>query len=152
VALLKLRNNLDDLPALERWVREFAEQHGMAERDQYAVNLVLEELFANVIAHGHDDRDEHEIVIRMKIVGRDLHIEFEDDGREFNPVDAPAPDLDVPLAERPVGGLGIHLVKSFVDSIDHLRSNGRNKLALVKKEVVAAGASGPGPCPSRDAG
>ena len=152
MALLKLRNNLDDLSTLERWVREFAEQHGMAERDQYAVNLVLVELFANVIAHGHDDRDEHEIVIRMSIVGRDLHIEFEDDGREFNPVDAPAPDLDVPLGERPVGGLGIHLVKWFADRIDHRGRNGRNMLALVKKEVVAAGASGPGPCPSRDAG
>ena len=100
--------------------------------------------------------DEHEIVIRMKIVERDLHIEFEDDGREFDPVTFPAPDLDLPLAERPVGGLGIHLVKSFVDRIDHRRSNGRNKLSLVKKAVVAAGAgprtSDPGPCPSRDAG
>lgn len=152
MVLLRLRNRLDDLPRLERWLREFGERHGMAERDLCAVNLVLEELFANVIAHGHDDRDEHEIVIRLKVVERDLHIEFEDDGREFDPVSFPAPDLDVPLAERPVGGLGIHLVKSFVDRIDHRRSDGRNRLSLVKKAVVAAGTSDPGPCPSRDAG
>lgn len=135
---LSLRNRIDELPRLERWLREFAERHGMAERDLYAVNLVLEELFANVLEHGHDDPDEHEIVIRLQVVERDLHIEFEDDGREFNPVNVPAPKLDVPLAERSVGGLGVHLVKSFVDHLDHRRSNGKNKLFLVKKAVVAA--------------
>lgn len=138
MSVLNLRNRIDELPRLERWLREFAERHGIAERDLYAVNLVLEELFANVLAHGHDDEGEHEIVIRLKVAERDLHIEFEDDGREFDPVDVPAPDLDVPLAERPVGGLGIHLVKSFVDQLDHRRSNGKNKLLLVKKAVVAA--------------
>ena len=130
---LRLRNQIEELGRLEAWLREFSEHHGVDERDFLTLNLVLEELFANVVRHGHDDDDEHEVEIRLSVVDLDVHIEVEDDGREFNPLEVAPPDLDVPIQERAVGGLGIHLVRSFVDHMDHRRSDGKNIVRLVKK-------------------
>ena len=130
---LRLRNQIEELGRLEAWLREFSEHHGVDERDFLTLNLVLEELFANVVRHGHDDDDEHVVEIRLSVVDRDVHIEVEDDGREFNPLEVASPDFDVPIQERRVGGLGIHIVRSFVDRMDHRRSDGKNVVRLVKK-------------------
>ena len=134
---LSLKNRIEELGRLEAWLRQFSELHGVEERDFLTLNLVLEELFANVVRHGHDDGREHEVEFRLSVVDGDVHIEAEDDGREFNPLEAPPPDFDVPIQDRQPGGLGIHLVRSFVDRMDHVRSNGKNILRLVKKDVVA---------------
>jgi serine/threonine-protein kinase RsbW len=59
----------------------------------------------------------------------------EDDGLAFNPLEMLAPDTKQPLEERPVGGLGIHLVRTLMDEVAYRRQNGRNLLVL-KKEIT----------------
>jgi serine/threonine-protein kinase RsbW len=59
--------------------------------------------------------------------------EVEDDGRAFNPLEAAAPNLDASIDERPIGGLGIHLVRSVMTSVEYRRQDGRNVLTMKKK-------------------
>ena len=63
----------------------------------------------------------------------ELTTEVTDPGRAFNPLDVAAPDLTAPLAERSLGGLGIHLVRSLMDSVEYRRENGKNVLTLRKR-------------------
>ena len=60
-------------------------------------------------------------------------IEIEDDGRAFNPLDAPGPDLSASLMDREPGGLGIHLARSLMDQIFYQRVGQRNLLTLTKR-------------------
>jgi anti-sigma regulatory factor (Ser/Thr protein kinase) len=68
-------------------------------------------------------------------------MEFEDRGREFNPLEIGEPDLDIPLEERKLGGLGIHLVKKMVDEAKYRREGDRNILLLRKDKNSAASAA-----------
>ena len=93
---------------------------------------MLDEIVLNVINHGHDDQGEHEIHVRLRAAPDAVTITVEDDGKPFNPLDAPPPDLDLPIEERPIGGLGIFLMKSLTSAMDYRREGERNRLTLTK--------------------
>ena len=57
----------------------------------------------------------------------------EDSGPPFNPLQAPPPDLTLPMTERQPGGLGIHLVKQMMDRLDYGRAGAKNRLTLRKR-------------------
>jgi len=127
---IRLANRLREVERLAEGLTAFAARHGIDADRLAMLNLALEEAVANVILHGYDDDDEHEIVVRLTPSGGDLEVEVEDDGRPFDPSQAPSPDLAAPLADRPVGGLGIHLVRSVADRLQWTRREGRNFLVL----------------------
>jgi serine/threonine-protein kinase RsbW len=95
--------------------------------------LVLEEIVTNVILYGCEDGLEHEISVRLSWEDPYIKLEVEDDGRPFNPLEAPPPDTGKPLAERQVGGLGIHLVREMMDELEYRRENDKNLLTLKTK-------------------
>ena len=68
-------------------------------------------------------------------VVREDRIDFtvSDSGVPFDPTDAPEPDLSADLKDRPVGGLGIYLVKRIMDEVSYARKNGKNILSMTKK-------------------
>jgi serine/threonine-protein kinase RsbW len=96
----------------------------------YATQLALEEVLSNVIRHGYEDSRRHDIALSLRVRARGVELQIVDDGREFDPCAAPEPDLDVPLAERRAGGLGIHLLREFVREIRYERRADRNFLSL----------------------
>ena len=130
---VQLRNDLSELQRLDQLVTKFAEQHDLAPELVYRVNLVLEEIITNVISYGYDDSSEHEISVRLSWKDPGIEIEIEDDGRPFNPLAAPPPDTRKPLAERQVGGLGIHFVRAMMDEVEYRRENAKNLLVLKTK-------------------
>ena len=107
------------------------EQHLSAD-DVMNINLVLDEVVLNIIRHGYDDAGEHQIHVTLALDGAVLTMRVEDDGRPFNPLEAPPPDFDLPLEDRPVGGLGIHIVRSIMDAVEHRRDGSRNVLIMTK--------------------
>ena len=58
---------------------------------------------------------------------------MEDDGRPFNPLEKPNPDVTLPLEEREVGGLGIYFVRQFMTDLVYQRAEGKNRIMLKKK-------------------
>ena len=93
------------------------------------------EWVTNVVSYAYTDRLEHWIVIRLKSGSGEASAEVEDDGREFNPLTRPPVDVNVPLEERSIGGLGIHLIKTLMDSVEYRRVEGRNVLTMKKRTV-----------------
>jgi anti-sigma regulatory factor (Ser/Thr protein kinase) len=97
------------------------------------MDLALEEHFANLLEHAYPGGGYHQIRVRFARAGNWLEVEVEDDGREFNPLLAPEPDISLPLEERPIGGLGIHLMKQFLDELEYRREGVRNLVRLRKR-------------------
>ncbi|MGA1605928.1 MAG: ATP-binding protein [Planctomycetota bacterium] len=96
----------------------------------YAFDLALEEIFVNLATHGRGPRLPLQVGIRLEKRDEGVLLEICDDGEPFDPLAAPPPDLDAPLEERPIGGLGVHLVRAQFPDIDYRRVGGQNVLTL----------------------
>lgn len=128
-----LGNDLAELPATLDWL-EAALRTAGAGADQIGEwRLVAEEGLSNIIRHGYTDAARHSIEVTLERAGGEIRLVLRDDGRPFDPLAAPTPDLDRPPEERPEGGLGVHLVKTLVDRADYRRENGINVLRLVRR-------------------
>ena len=130
---IPFKNQLSEIERLGQVMEEFAALHRLPPNLVFELNLALEEVLTNVISYGYDDSGEHEILIRLSCKGGEITAEVEDDGRPFNPLEAAEPDTDKPLEERPVGGLGIHLVRKLMDDVEYKSQQGKNLLAMKKR-------------------
>jgi anti-sigma regulatory factor (Ser/Thr protein kinase) len=127
-----LHNRPSELERLSQEVEAYAEAHRLPAKILHAVNLCLDEIVTNIISYGYDDQADHQITVRLSLRAGELAIEIEDDGKPFNPLTAPEPDLYKPLEERPIGGLGIHLLRKVMDDMEYRRQQGKNVLILRK--------------------
>ena len=123
-------NRLDALSRVMEEVTRFIETRVVSARAAYLVNLAIEEMVTNILKYGYDDTALHEILLRLEIHPDGLILVIEDDGREFNPVAAPEPDVDRPTEQRVPGGLGIHLVRKLAEQMAYERQGGRNRLTV----------------------
>ena len=131
---LRMATDLGELERIQAAVEELEQEAALAPDIVYQVNLVLEELAVNVINYGHAGDPNHEIEIVFDWDADRLAIEMVDDAPAFNPLeDAPDPDLDSALEDRPVGGLGVYLVHTLMDELYYRREQGRNHLTLIKR-------------------
>ncbi|MFA7229921.1 MAG: ATP-binding protein [Victivallaceae bacterium] len=121
-----IANSMEALGGLCREVHAFMERHSLPAAAIYAIDLSLEEMATNIIKYGYDDKQKHEITVGLAIGNNQIALTLEDDGHEFNPLDAQEADLTTGLSERQVGGVGILLARSMTDSICYVRKNERN--------------------------
>jgi anti-sigma regulatory factor (Ser/Thr protein kinase) len=130
---ITVTNDLAELERLSRVVEEFGRAERLSAQVIFDLQLAANEIVTNVILHGYDDEREHAIVVRLVANAGEVTLEVEDDGRAFDPSSAPAPPLDLPLEERPLGGLGVHLARRVTDAIEYRRQDDRNILRMRKK-------------------
>lgn len=123
---LVLRNDLADLGRLHRGVEDFAATHKLPSSIAHAVDLSLTELVTNIISYAYEDTRSHEVLVRLQCDSGLVQIRVEDDGRPFDPIKHPVPDTAAPLDQRPVGGLGIHLIRKMMADLEYQRTAGRN--------------------------
>ena len=134
VLQLVVANQRREIPRLSRVVDQFGEECGFSAEDTAAINLMLDELVSNVIKYGYDDALEHQIYVKVTCERDLVTVRVEDDGKPFNPLEAPTPNhLDLPIEQRPIGGLGVHIVKTMADSLDYRRENGCNVVTMKKR-------------------
>ena len=132
MSVIALKNDLAEIVRLGDELQAFADSHSISPGTLFALNLVLEELVSNTINYGFTDSGEHVITVSLDCNGSDLSVRVEDDAMEYNPLERETPDLDVPVEDRQIGGLGVHLVKEIMDDVRYERVGGRNVLSMRK--------------------
>ncbi|MGE5358122.1 MAG: SpoIIE family protein phosphatase [Bacteroidales bacterium] len=100
----------------------------------HAAETVADELVSNVIRHGFRDDRPHTIDLEITVQHDSLTLRVSDDGIPFDPFTRPAPDTTRPIEERPVGGLGIHLVRQLATACHYARIDGRNTVTVTLRE------------------
>jgi anti-sigma regulatory factor (Ser/Thr protein kinase) len=135
VAEYRLRNDPTEARQIEQWIQSFAETARLSPAARSAFDHALVEWITNVTAYAYDDAREHWIAIRFWTAPGQARVEVEDDGREFNPLTRPPVDTRAPLEHRPIGGLGIHIVRQMMDSVEYRREAGRNILTMTRRVV-----------------
>jgi len=125
-----LRNDRSEIARMFSLLEGFCEANGIREDDMFNVRLVLDEAVINILVHGYEDTAEHLINVSLALDGGLLRIHIDDDGVAYNPLDAPLPRFDLPIEERRIGGLGVHIMKSIARDVRYRRDEGRNHLDI----------------------
>ena len=133
-----LKNRPEEKRRLLAALESFVGTHQLPKAVFRAADLVLEEHLTNVMRYAYDDRWEHEIRVRLEASPSQFVIEVEDDGRAFDPTQAPEVDTSLPLDQRPIGGLGIHFIRRCMDEVRYQRRANRNVLRMIKRLPASA--------------
>lgn len=128
-----LNNDIRELQRLKQTIVEYGKAYQIPDAVIQDVNLALEEMVSNIILHGYENTGPHQIEVRVKKKGDVLFLEISDDGKPFNPLMVPSPDLDTPFEDREITGMGIHLAKALMDELDYRTERGKNILMLTKR-------------------
>ncbi|HEY5720368.1 MAG TPA: ATP-binding protein [Gammaproteobacteria bacterium] len=135
---LVIGNDLAQLPQLSAALERLGEAHGIATQPLYQLQVALDEMVSNVIRYAWPEGGSHLIHVRMTVATGRVTIQISDDGRPFDPHDAPAPAPPQPGQRSRPGGLGVHMVKQIVEQLDYTRADGRNCLTMSKTCAVGA--------------
>ena len=127
-----INNDLAEIDILMEGILQLCRDNGIDEVVYYDIRLALEEAISNTIKYGYEDQLPHRIYVRAEMENQKLFLEIEDDAKAFNPLDSPNPDLALPAEEKPVGGLGIFLLRAVMDQIEYRRNGARNILRMTK--------------------
>ncbi len=123
-------NTFGDIPHANKRISEFCSERNVPTKLQNRFSLSLDEVLTNIITHSIGDRGDREIAVRIDIDGGFLSATVSDDGKPFDPLSQPEPDIHAPIEKRKVGGLGIHLMRKLMDKVAYRRAGGRNELSF----------------------
>jgi len=129
---LKVPNRIDELAGIAEFLEETGDEWGLDPSVVLSINLVIEEAFTNIVSYGYDDQSDHIIEIQCKLKDKEIGIVITDDGHAWDPTLREEPDISLGPEDRPVGGLGIFLMKKMMDKVGYERNENKNILSLTK--------------------
>jgi sigma-B regulation protein RsbU (phosphoserine phosphatase) len=130
---LTLSNDVQEIPQLNVFIDEICESHDLDMMLTMQMNLAIEEAVVNVMNYGYPEGVKGYVDISVDFDGNCLTFVIKDNGIPFDPTTKGEVDTTLPAEERSIGGLGIHLVRKLMDSINYEYKDGHNVLTLVKK-------------------
>jgi sigma-B regulation protein RsbU (phosphoserine phosphatase) len=129
---ITLKNDVKEVEKLGSFVKQVAESLSLDKSLTGKLRLAVEETVVNVMEYAYPQGTTGDVNIRATSNGRRLKFIISDSGIPFNPTEVTAADTTLSAEERPIGGLGILLVRELMDSINYERINGQNVLTLTK--------------------
>ena len=130
---MSVAGSRDGLGRVTDEFERFCSAHGLPDLVRRSIQVVLDELLSNTVRCGGDGGREVRIDVGFHLEPEMLRVEIVDDGTPFNPLERESPDTTLPLEQRPVGGLGVMLVRHLVDEITYDFEGGRNRVLLGKR-------------------
>ena len=130
---LTLSNDVQETPLLGKFINEVCETLGFDTSTTKKMNLAIEEAVVNVMKYAYPEGKHGEVRIKAEADDIRLKIVISDDGQPFDPTAHGEVDITKSAEDRDIGGLGIHLMRRIMDSINYERTNGQNIFTLRKK-------------------
>lgn len=125
-------NAVEELALLAARIEELSESWELPIPITMNLNLVLEEAVSNIIFYAFPEGGKHPIEITLTLKEKELKIIIEDEGIPFDPTLKEQPDTNMPADQRPIGGLGIFLIRKIMDNVTYNREQKKNILTLKK--------------------
>ena len=123
----------EEIPVISEFIEELMKTYGFDMKKIMEVQLAAEEACTNIALYAYPGRVGN-IHIEAK-VDDSLQLNIEDDGTPFDPTKRNVPPTQANAEERPIGGLGIYLIKTYVDDVSYEFKEGKNILRLVKNKA-----------------
>lgn len=129
---LTIGNTTEELERLQGEAAGAIRRAGLSDTAVIEMQLAIEESVINVIRYAFPAGGRHDIETHLEIGESELRLEVIDDGVAFDPTSIPPADITAPIDERPIGGLGMHLIRATMDQVGYHRLDGHNHLAMTK--------------------
>ena len=129
---LTITNDVQEIPKVSQLVEEIGEQRGLDVSLVMSLNLALEEAVTNVVVYAYPEGQEGKVDVEAILRPGSVEFTLIDSGKAFDPTSRPDPDLSLGVEDRPIGGLGIFLVRQIMDKVEYERRDGKNYLRMTK--------------------
>ncbi len=113
----QLRSRISDFDALVQALTTWGLEAGVPRATLGSVVLILDELFANIVAHGYRNDPDGDVVVQARVANGAIHVTLADQAPAFDPLHAPEPDTTLSIEERRIGGLGLLFVRRTADAL-----------------------------------
>lgn len=130
---IHLRNDIRDLPLLKKTIDDICNNNQLEGLARSSIQLAIEEAVVNVMEHAFPKETEGDIYLTVNTTHNTLQIELRDNGMAFDPTLFPKVDIDLNVEQRKIGGLGIHLIRHYMDELHYERKDNQNILYMTKK-------------------
>jgi len=140
---LVLPASLDSLEVIRKHVQKAAADAGLEKTDSYRLLLAVDEVATNIITHGYLEAGiDGRIEMKAEVDKEHVTISLGDSGPAFDPTQVSDPDVDQPVAERKVGGMGLYLAIRNVDQFTYQRVGDQNRNIFMMKRKQISGGNG----------
>jgi sigma-B regulation protein RsbU (phosphoserine phosphatase) len=129
---ITLKNDVRQIGQLNEFTRSATQALQLNHEMAHQIKLAVEEAVVNIMEYAYPANTEGTVEIKAEADASQLRFILIDSGAEFDPTEASKADTTLSLDERPIGGLGIFLVRNMLDSINYERKEGKNILTLIK--------------------
>ncbi len=130
---LLLKNSVDQISLLPAFVQEAVKASKLNSELEGSLNLALEEAVTNVVLYAYPEGTEGDVIVDAAVTDKALTFTITDTGKPFDPTARPDVDINAGVEDRPIGGLGIHLVRQIMDDVRYERRGNKNVLIITKK-------------------
>jgi anti-sigma regulatory factor (Ser/Thr protein kinase) len=126
-----LINDTKEIERLSNWLSNIAEQLKIPNQFVFRLDLILVETVMNIIENAYENKETHQIKVELQYIDNKVTLLVEDDGIPFNPLENPEVEFPDKLENVKIGGLGIHLIRSYSDECRYERKENKNRLTVV---------------------
>jgi len=130
---ITLKASLENLETINSFLHKWAKKASLSARGENELLLAVEEVFVNIVKYAYAE-SLGKVTIHCRMDEDNLILQIKDEGISFNPLQLPEPHLASCLKERKVGGLGVFLMRRFVDNVKYEKQGKYNVLTLVKSK------------------
>lgn len=130
---LIIRNDIDELNRLVMFLEILEEEWNLPPALVPSLNLALEEALSNIIFYAFEKGSENEISIDFSLKGTEMTIVLKDGGKPYDPTKKEDPNINLPAEDRPIGGLGVFLIKKIMNEVTYNRVDNKNQMTMVKR-------------------
>ena len=131
---IRISNNLNEIATLANFIETIGEELSLSGETTMNINLALEEAVANIIMYAYPPKEEQEILLKVSSNDNELIFLLTDKGLSFDPTQVDDVDVTLSIEERPIGGLGIFLIRSIMNEVTYQRLDNENRLTM-KKDI-----------------
>jgi serine/threonine-protein kinase RsbW len=131
---LRMRAVLENVSLAVDFVAKWGEAAGFQGQDLYTIQVAVDEACANIVQHAYAGMEPGDLEISCHLEGTAFVVQIQDWGKSFEPDSIADPDVEAPLEKRNLGGLGLFLMRQFMDNVQFITSpGGGNRLLMFKR-------------------
>jgi len=132
---VRITNQRDQIDTVRKFFDDYSKENKLTEKTVHDIQMALDELLTNIVNYGYEDSDEHKIDVRFGINDDAVRVEIIDDSKPYNILEKENPDISLSVEDKPIGGLGIFLIKKLMSNVDYYTKEGKNHLVMTKELV-----------------
>ena len=126
------RSHIQEIPRIREDFEFLNREWSIKQAESSQVLVIIEEIFSNIVRYAFEDRNEHQVEIRLDLIDNQIEIHIIDDGIPFNPLDYQIAAQPDPITSDE-GGMGLTLIRTFSNQMEYERLSGKNHLKITKK-------------------